>query len=293
MTSYTTTVLYHANCLDGFGAAFAAWLKLRDRATYIPVNYSNPPPNLEPCDRLYILDFSYPADTLRELVSSGVAKQVVVLDHHKTAEADLRDLSSIVELIGSPDKPGIYTHFDMEESGSTLSWLFFGNYPWMLMPDFFRYLRDRDLWKWEMDRSKEFSAALASYPQEFDVWETFLGSQEAIRRLKNEGEALLRSQKQRVMKMCQNALWMRIAGHTVPCVNTASDISEVGEYLGEQFPHAPFSASFTVLSSEKAKWSLRSRGGFDVSEVAKKFGGGGHKAAAGFTSTWRMEGCNE
>lgn len=32
----------------------------------------------------------------------------------------------------------------------------------------------------------------------------------------------------------------------------------------------------------KFQFSLRSRGDIDVSEIAKKFGGGGHKNAAGF-----------
>ena len=40
----------------------------------------------------------------------------------------------------------------------------------------------------------------------------------------------------------------------------------------------------TYFESEKGwQYSLRSRNGFDVSEVALAFGGGGHKAAAGFT----------
>lgn len=32
-------VLYHANCADGFGAAFAAWLKLGDEAEYVACSY--------------------------------------------------------------------------------------------------------------------------------------------------------------------------------------------------------------------------------------------------------------
>lgn len=38
---------------------------------------------------------------------------------------------------------------------------------------------------------------------------------------------------------------------------------------------------FVEISDEKTKASLRSRGDLDVSAVAEKFGGGGHKAAAG------------
>ena len=48
-----------------------------------------------------------------------------------------------------------------------------------------------------------------------------------------------------------------------------------------------------VLLGEKVEWwrghgvfnySLRSKGDFDVSELAKRHGGGGHKNAAGFQS---------
>jgi len=46
-------VLYHANCQDGFGAAFAAWLHFRDKLPaqameFIPVRYGEPPPKLPP-----------------------------------------------------------------------------------------------------------------------------------------------------------------------------------------------------------------------------------------------------
>ena len=33
-------VIYHANCADGFGAAFAAWLKLGNEAEYLPMVYN-------------------------------------------------------------------------------------------------------------------------------------------------------------------------------------------------------------------------------------------------------------
>jgi nanoRNase/pAp phosphatase (c-di-AMP/oligoRNAs hydrolase) len=41
-------------------------------------------------------------------------------------------------------------------------------------------------------------------------------------------------------------------------------------------------AVFFLLDQEHEVWSLRSRNGFDVSAVARSFGGGGHAAAAGF-----------
>ena len=38
------SVLYHADCPDGFGGAYAAWKKFGDTAEYIPVKYGRTPP---------------------------------------------------------------------------------------------------------------------------------------------------------------------------------------------------------------------------------------------------------
>jgi len=58
--------------------------------------------------------------------------------------------------------------------------------------------------------------------------------------------------------------------------------------LPEAYPDAPFSVSYCDRADGKRSYSLRSRNGFDVSVVAKAFGGGGHHkegkgGAAGFT----------
>ena len=76
--------------------------------------------------------------------------------------------------------------------------------------------------------------------------------------------------------------WVDIAGHRVPCVNTTILVSEVAGCLAETYSDAPFGAIFFVLNTGEVVYSLRSRGEFDVSEVAKQYGGGGHKNAAGF-----------
>lgn len=72
-------------------------------------------------------------------------------------------------------------------------------------------------------------------------------------------------------------------GHIVPIVNASENISELGAAMNEAYPEAPFSVSYCDRRDGQRSFSLRSKNGFDVSEVAKAFGGGGHKAAAGFT----------
>ena len=79
-------------------------------------------------------------------------------------------------------------------------------------------------------------------------------------------------------------------GHRVPTVENAavSLSSEVGERLLALHPDAPFDVirhrSRDDAGVEYVRYSLRSRqGGHDVSETVRKFGGGGHRSAAGFT----------
>ena len=86
-----------------------------------------------------------------------------------------------------------------------------------------------------------------------------------------------------VEMMADQATVRQVGGHTVPVVNATAYFSEVGEVLCMRFPDAPFTAYYFDRADGKRQWGLRSRGGFDVSEVAKTYGGGGHAAAAGFT----------
>lgn len=260
-------VLYHANCPDGFGAAYAAWTVLGDAATYRPVNYGQPcPPEVEGgVSRLFILDFSYPRATLERL--RECAREILVLDHHKTA----RD-----ELAGLP-----YALFDLDRSGAVLAWEHF--HPGEPVPLLLRYVQDRDLWRWELEDSREVSEALASYDRDFATWD-------AIRRRLDaeeypdfalEGGHILRAKRRQVAALCDRAFPADVGGHRVPAVNSPLFQSEVGEELCKRHPEAPFAAIFSVGDGDEI-WSLRSRDGFDVSAVAKQLGGGGHPAAAGF-----------
>ena len=78
-------VIYHDNCGDGFGAAFAAWLKLGDDAEYCACQYGDKNFVIPPLkDRdVYILDFSFTRETMNVFFED--AKRVVWLDHHTSS----------------------------------------------------------------------------------------------------------------------------------------------------------------------------------------------------------------
>lgn len=259
-------VLYHGNCYDGFGAAWTAWLKFGSRAVYLPVSYGHAPPELEPESEVLIVDFSYPRQVLEGLAE---LHSLQVLDHHQTAEAALRGLP--------------YCEFDMDRSGAMMTWnhLFPDQSPPLLV----KYVQDRDLWRFAMRSSREVSAWLASWPFDFQKWSELADLLEIEPELViGEGEALLRLKSQYVDSMCRHPLWIELAGHRVPAVNATVCFSEAGERLCELFPDADFAAYWLDRSDGLRQWGLRSRNGFDVSEVAKHYGGGGHRAASGFTT---------
>ena len=56
----------------------------------------------------------------------------------------------------------------------------------------------------------------------------------------------------------------------------------MGNELCNLYPESAFSASYCDRADGLRTYSLRSNGEFDVSVIAKQFGGGGHRNAAGF-----------
>lgn len=263
-----THVMYHSNCYDGFGSAYAAWKHFGDKADYFPVSYGELPPQLlgkgSTPNEIIIVDFSYNEKTLIKLHEKFNC-EITILDHHKTAQAMLEPLA---------DKYyWLHVNFDMNRSGALMTW---EHYHKGQVPELIKHISDRDLWTFKLEGTKEVHMALVSYPMEFGLWDLF-----DVEELKKEGKVLNRLYVNLVKNICSKAFETEIDDSIVPVVNTSIAWSEVGACLLSMYPQAPFVASFTVFE-DNVMWSLRSRKDFDVSEVAKRFGGGGHAQAAGF-----------
>lgn len=258
-------VIYHGNCADGFGAAYAAHLAMPD-AEFYPGVYQQEPPDAT--DRyVYMLDFSYKRPVILDMAQR--AKRIVILDHHLSAMEDLKDLNS----------PKVSTYFDMNKSGAVISWEFF-NLKSKSVPDLFKYIQDRDLWKHELPRTKEVNAAIFSFEYNFDVWAKLVAT--PINDLADEGEAILRKQNKDLKELLPLVTRKMPIGEyaDIPVANLPYMLaSEAGHILSKD---APFAATY-FDTEDGRQFSLRSAEyGVDVSEIAKKYGGGGHKHAAGF-----------
>lgn len=250
-------VIYHANCWDGFCAAWVARKALGDIEAY-PAHYGQTPPDV--AGRVvYMLDFSYPRDVMERLLT--VARRTVVLawlwfwDHH---------------LSHSDQTPGVTVSRDRA--------------PWLV-----DYTEDRDLWRHALPQTQEVNAALRSYPLDFDVWDR-LADRDPISTLAYEGAAIRRRERQIVQDHVRNARMesfaLLVGGPAsaeymhVPVVNATTLFSEIAGELAKG--HA-FAACYFDRQDGKRQWSLRSApDGVDVSEIARAHGGGGHRHAAGF-----------
>lgn len=270
-----TFVLYHSNCPDGFGAALAAWMHFEEfgpsNVTYLAVNYGHSLPEIPDGSDVFIVDFSYPREVLTALAERC---RICVLDHHATAMEALRDLP--------------FAKFDMSKSGAVLAWEHF--FPTRDVPEMLLYLQDRDLWQWKLPQSKEVNAGLwRGTPRDFAVWRNIayhwdLGVVTARERLIEKGEAIAFSDDLNVGVLCKHPVWLRILCYTIPAVNTPVLQSEVCHQLLQLHPNAPFAATWMTRSDGELLFSLRARSEDEVNvgTIAKEFGGGGHKAAAGF-----------
>src|SRR5688572_26960395 len=112
MTADKALCIYHGNCADGFTAAWAVHKAYGDAAEFFAGKYQEPPPDVTGRD-VIMVDFSYKRPVLAEMI--GKAKSFLLLDHHKSAQADLEALAEC----------GANLHFDMSRSGALMAWQYF------------------------------------------------------------------------------------------------------------------------------------------------------------------------
>lgn len=263
-------VIYHGDCPDGFGAAYAAWLALGDSADYLACKHGDPAPDVSG-RQVYILDFSFAPAVLEQMRAQ--ADSITLLDHHKTAQDQLSCLSC---------GPKFSLLFDLQKSGARLAWEHF--HPGQAVPYLIARIEDRDLWNWKFDDSRELLAVLDTRGFDFETWHALrLQADDPVARqaLVEQGSALRRQYEGLVASVAKGAFELTLLGHQTLAINAVSEFtSELGNILALRT--GSFAVVFKIDSPEFVKVSLRSLRSFDVSRIAVQFGGGGHPQASAF-----------
>lgn len=298
MTYRPDMMIYHADCADGFGAAWAAWELWGDTVEYMPYRYGQTPPDVMG-KHVLIGDFSFKRDQLAHMADD--AASIIVLDHHKSAQADLAEWiindpewefvarGDPLKLVrDNDDRTGqpIAALFDMERSGARMVWDFC--FPGIEAPVLIQLIEDRDLWRFKLPDTKPFGLWLRSEPFSFARWNEIAG--DLVERcagglIMREASAMQRFHDRKVEEMLGRIRHIRIDGHVVPACNCPPEFaSEVAHAILDKHKEAPFAATYSDGPKGRG-YSLRSDYGenrIDVSEIAQRYGGGGHRNAAGF-----------
>jgi oligoribonuclease NrnB/cAMP/cGMP phosphodiesterase (DHH superfamily) len=265
-------ILYHANCNDGSASALAAWLKLGDQGhSYLPVIHGKPVPKEVIGQDVIIVDFCYSRQTLLNMQ----AKSIHILDHHISAQKDLA--------APFPADSHISAHFDMTKSGAVLSWEYF--LPDEPLPMLYKYIQDRDIWINQYPQSTWLSYGLSVFSPAFRDYKTLIDEPDTLAQTINGGKAVFAYLTLEADKIIANRKIQTIGGFQVPVINSPGFLaSDTLHRILKMDLNAPFAASYADLLSQGIRvYSLRSmEDREDVSVIAKKLGGGGHRNAASF-----------
>ena len=286
-------VIYHSPCYDGHTAAWVFRKFRGEEADFVGVNYGK---GVEPPDCkgriVYCLDFCFDRDTMINKVIIP-SQSTTVYDHHKTHEAALDGILEEIRHKKGLQRSGDKIVFDVSRSGAGITYdelerehskrtgfltpRHGGRRPLWLVD----YIEDRDIWAWKLPDSKAVAAYTTIVPMTFEDWDVLANAK--IEDIVERGQAVQAYIEAYGNKACESARMEKIGNYKVPTINIQyMNCSEHVGKLAELHPTAKFAAGYYRSLTGSWKFSLRSRGDFDVSEVALKYGGGGHKAAAGF-----------
>ena len=196
--------------------------------------------------------------------------EIVIIDHHLSAKRNL-DLVC----------PGSFImRLNMRHAAAVLTWKYF--FPEKRIPKLLLYIEDIDLWKFKKRFSREIVASINLPDFDFKKWNKLVKDIEDIDKRKEsilEGKKIVEYQDEMIEEIVKKAKKIKIGKIKTLAVNSSVLISEVGDALIKKLPPI---AVIWFETGDRKRVSLRSNGKIDVSKIAEKYGGGGHKCAASF-----------
>jgi oligoribonuclease NrnB/cAMP/cGMP phosphodiesterase (DHH superfamily) len=168
----------------------------------------------------------------------------------------------------------------MNRSGAQLAWDFF--YPSTKRPSAVDHVGNRDLWRKSEKDSFAFAAFVYPLGYHYELYLKYLQDQSAVDEAIRNGYLIIEKNNKIIEEVAKRAVPRILDGYPTLYVELKTDeelnlTSDIGDYLDKK-------ASIAAMINNNNKVSLRSdQNGPDVSVIAKKWGGGGHPHASGFT----------
>lgn len=275
------TIFYHTPCQDGLGSAWIANKFAKENelkyslcgVTTTGKGYDDLHLDNVKDKTLLFVDYAPTDEQINYL--DKYCKNYYILDHHKTNQDRLKNMTNAL--------------FRMDKSGVGLTWEYF--YSNVEMPMFLQLIQDRDLWTWKLENTKNFCSGLYTYVDNCDTFEKQLSLFDEIYNNENKFNEILKFGKEKEEKRVYELEELAKTssektnmynGFKVCIVNCNYDLaSDLSDILLKKYDF-----DFVVCwryneTTKEYICSLRANNKVDVGEVAKSFGGGGHKNASG------------
>lgn len=264
-----------------------------------------------------------PSTIINMITKYSFRFNIKIFDHHKTSIEGwqgerLYEMNSGMNvaynesngniLCGIEDgKSVVIFKANLTDCGASLAWKYYFTEP---LPLYIEYVRDRDNWLFDTIEAKARNSLIVSEylntmcPEYTNIngWIELFDKTKEYFDMAYQTGLVLNTQKERDMNAVMTSGTCRVIdGHNVFICNAVTNISDIGNKACEMFKMVQLNPTDEELTKvyiydyaliwryvenvEKYWISLRSRkGGMDVSAIAKKYGGGGHMNASGFTS---------
>lgn len=280
--------VFHHNDMDGrcAGAIIAFEEKNYNSNDFFECNYINELPFDKVCqgEKVYLVDYSFTEFTvwqLRKLIEEKEC-EVIWCDHHDSSISLIRDENSWLHQ--NIDKiKGIRS---TDYCGAVLTWLYFGHNE---IPMFLKFVDDYDCWKNKLQPETDYFKLSVDAQKDWatgDFWRGLLKGDIDLQELLEQGKAIkayVMSDLTRYRKSYGYESVIQISDtETLPCfvVNRRMNSWIFGELINKY----PVVSAWT-FDGVRYLYSLYSTNPeVDCSKIAERFGGGGHKGAAGFST---------
>ena len=282
---------YH-NDLDGRCAAWAvnAWVGIypdvdgRLHGDFIEINYNKPFPFdiIQPEEQVWIVDYSISPDEMLRLLK--ITKNITWIDHHRTAIDKYAGFPHEIRGVRADGEAGCsltfkYIHWWTSRGDGPID--LSGTNPHIPVPEHVKLIEDWDIWKFQYgDRTREFQAGMGmeDTSPSSDIWWSFELTTFNIENVINNGKIALRYRSQWAKDFMKSwSFPVDFEGHRCIAANLGSCNSEYFKSVENDYDILmPF-----IFDGNKWTVSLYSKT-VDVSEIARRYGGGGHMGASGF-----------
>ena len=263
---------FHHNDPDGYCSGFLIYNFYERNIECFAMDYNKkfPLDKIEKNEKIFITDFSIDPLVMTELLK--ITKDVNWIDHHITAIDKYKTFPFELKGLRSLKKSGCQLTFEYL-------------YPDKKEPLFVSLIGDYDIWKLEYKESKDFILGLLTENIKVDssVWYTLWEESESedkpfMNEVLKTGKIISRYRDMWSKTYREKYGYeVKFEGHSCYVMNMGNGSSL---NFGNLIKSTDIVAAY-VFDGESYIVSLYSEK-VDVSEIAKKYGGGGHKGASGF-----------